>query len=827
MSKTISRRSLLKGMVAGAAGVASLGVISASAEAAPVALYKAGTYTSIQSSGFASVEVTCTFSETALTDVTYKVLRTSSADYFTPFAALAEDYCKRIVANGKAEGVDGITGATLCAEAIRGGVNDCTAQALGIPAAQDPAKALNPQVEDFDTFNGDCAQVFSPVKLGSMEIPNRVIKAAGSSPWKDVNGKTEPISIALYTTMAKNNVPLNIVAGGVIRNAAILPDSLSPSDDIEAAMNSVVPLIESIHQNGGKIGYQMCFGGLAPTVPDAKINESPIEELDAFIDRVGISAERGKKVGFDCIEIKGASADGLNGFLTRRINKREDEYGPQSIENRTRLFRRMIQKIKEVNGADFPVGALINGVEENDVLLGNNEGFTTIDEGKAIAKALVEAGADWIQVRVGVNGQEMNIWAPDVQHTAGDVHGITGYGTQFDFSSHFDGLVDGSRSGYFAFMPIVKAIKEAVDVPVGCAAGMDLRLGPDYLNDAIARGELDLIFMNRPLNCDPELVTKIKEHRREDVRPCMHCMQCHDNKGSTHKKGVPDACRMNAASYHAFTDVMPEGFDTIPAETKKNIMVIGAGPAVMEAARVAAERGHTVTLYEASDKLGGLIPFVRGVKGDHERFDDYLVYIAQQLNKLGVTVNLRTKVDAAMVKELKPDAVVVAVGGVRESKFAGENVFLPEAAFGSKKLGENIVILGANVQAIDFATHLVNERKKVTIVHGEPVAEVDKGQGGWFRTYILPYLNSNGVKIWNEASVNAVGEAGVTITTSAGFERTIPCDSVIECYDMVPNTALAAEIEAAGIPVFTAGDCAEPYNIQKAVLAGNLAARKL
>ncbi|MDE7245966.1 MAG: FAD-dependent oxidoreductase, partial [Oscillospiraceae bacterium] len=336
---------------------------------------------------------------------------------------------------------------------------------------------------------------------------------------------------------------------------------------------------------------------------------------------------------------------------------------------------------------------------------------------------------------------------------------------------------------------------------------------------------IDLIFMNRPLNCDPELVRKIQEGKREDVRPCMKCMHCHDSN-STNRK-YPSSCRMNATSFNSLTDVMPEGAVPPPAAAKKNIMVIGAGPAGLEAARVAAERGHTVTLCDSADKLGGLLHFARGVKGDHEHFEDYFAYAACQMEKLGVNVQLRTTVDAAMVKEQKPDAVIVAVGGIRESKFSGTNVFTPEGAFGSAKLGERVVILGAAVQAVDFAAYLVSKGKKVTMVHSGPADDVDKGQSGWFRIYMLPYLQANGVKIFHNASARSVSDASLTITTDVGLEKVIPCDSVVEFYDMVPNTALARELESAGFEVHSVGDCAEPHNIQKAVLSGNLTARSL
>ena len=832
MSNSISRRSFIKGLAAGAVGLAAGAAFPAPvarAEGASIGFIP-GTYTSVQTTPYATVEVTCTFTENALTEVSYEVLKTSQADYFTPFANPLKSYCERIVEAGTTEGVDGVTGASLSSNAIREGVNACKVQALGltIPTGA-KAPVLNPQEEGFTSFDGDLAEVLSPIQLGGMTIENRVVKSAGSpSPWADVDGSKHASFRELYGTMSQNGVGLILLAGGAIRNNGILPDGLEV-EDLDAALADAAELVAIVHEGGAKLGYQMCFGGLAPTVPDSVINETPVEDLDAYIERVGTSAARAKSVGFDCIEIKGASADALNGFLTRRINKREDDYGPQSIENRTRLFRRMIEKIKEVNGADFPVGALINGVEENDLYLGDNELFITIEEAKEIAKALVEAGADWIQLRVGATGQEMNIWAPDVQHVVKDANGLTGYGTFFDYSQHFEGMLDGSHSGFASFLPMVKAIKEAVDVPVGCAAYMDLRVGPDYLNDAITRGDLDLVFMNRPLNCDPELVQKLAEHRREDVIPCMKCMHCHDSN-STGKR-YPSTCRMNPNTNHSFTEVMPEGGKPLPAETPRKVMVIGAGPAGMEAARVAAERGHSVSLYDNSDKLGGLLLFARGVKGDHEHFDDYLTYMAHQLDKNGVDIHLFKRVDAALVKEENPDAVIVAVGGKRVSKLSGTDatpVFTPEQAFGGEsKLGDTVAILGAGVQAVDFAAYLVTMGKKVVMIHEDSADNIDKGQSGWFKTYTLAYLRAKGTRIWSSAEILGLEDGGVKFVTEAGYEKTVKVDSVVEFYNMVPNTELADELTAAGFEVHTVGDCADPHNIQRAVLSGNLTARKI
>lgn len=831
MGNGISRRGFLTAMSASAVGVAALGVMGGCAaggeEKATSAALAAGDYTSTQHTPYATVDVTCSFSDTALTDVSYQVVKTSVADYFPVYENALADYCEAIVENGRVEGVDAVSGATHCSRALGQGVNDCALQALGIAVAGVAKNAPNPQVDDYTSFDTDCAEAFSPIKLGAMELPNRFVKSAGSAVWTDTNNDKISVATELFGAMADNGVSLNLLAGGNLKGLGILPEALDVEGNVDEAIAKVVPLVERVHSAGGKLGYQMCWGGGAPVIPAAKINETPIEDLDAFIENVGISAQRAKQVGFDCVEIKGASADGLNGFLSRRINKREDEYGAQSIENRTRLFVRMIQKIKEVNGADFPVGALINGCEENDEHLGDNNLYTSVYEAQQIAKALEAGGADWIQVRVGGTGEasEMNIWAPDVQHCVRNADGITGFGSLFDYTEHYDGCVDGSRSGFASFLPLVKAIKEVVRVPVGCAAYMDFRVGPDYLNNAIKNGELDLVFMNRPLNCDPELVLKMQEGRREDVVPCMKCMHCHDRIGSGGKQ--PSMCRMNATSFRSLTDALPDGMALAPVETPRKVMVVGAGPAGIEAARVAAQRGHAVDIYDKETRLGGLMNFARGVKGDHEHFEDYFTYAQAQLDKLGVNVHLFTEATVDTVKEAGPDVVVVATGGVRDGLYLEDGALDPEDAFGSSLLGQKVVVLGGNVQAVDFAAYLVAEGKSVTIVNPGSEDDLDRGQSGWFRGYVLSYLRQNGTKIWNNAEVGSVGANEVTLTAGSGVDVAITCDNVVDFSDMVPNTELADAIGAAGFEVYSIGDCVEPYNIQRAVMEGNSCARAL
>ena len=188
----------------------------------------------------------------------------------------------------------------------------------------------------------------------------------------------------------------------------------------------------------------------------------------------------------------------------------------------------------------------------------------------------------------------------------------------------------------------------------------------------------------------------------------------------------------------------------------------------------------------------------RGYKGDHERLNDLCDYLAHQLDVNGVNVVLGTEATADVVAAEAPEAVIVAVGGLREGRLEG-SASVPVVGFDElpgAELGERVVICGAGAQAVDCALWLLAQGKKIQMVHDAPASEVGKEQSMWVRTYVIPQLTSQGVKIWNSATVEGVGDEGVSITMNGGVPKVLPCDAVVECYDMVPNAALADELTA-------------------------------
>ena len=361
--------------------------------------------------------------------------------------------------------------------------------------------------------------------------------------------------------------------------------------------------------------------------------ELSIAEIEELIDKFGKAAERGQKAGFDGVEINGSHHHLINCFFSRGWNRRHDAYGCDSLENRARFMCNIIREVKKRCGQDYPVSALFNAVE-----LGI-ENATTLEEGKAFAQLLEKAGADAIHVRMaGYGAFGINLLHADKL-------------LQPELPKHL--MIkefDWSRKGKGFSLPLAAAVKEGVSMPVFLAGRLDAELG----EEALRQGKLDFVGMTRRLLADPEYPNKIAEGRLEDIAPCSGCLYCWDVRS----RDLPIRCRINAALGRE------QEFAIKPAEKKKKVLVAGGGPAGMEAARVAALRGHDVTLYEKGHQLGGLLPLAAIVKdGESEAILDTIRYFKTQVAKLGVTVKLGKEISPAAVRENKADVVILAAGG--------------------------------------------------------------------------------------------------------------------------------------------------------------------
>ena len=685
---------------------------------------------------------------------------------------------------------------------------------------------LNPQDYDFRDPDSDLSAIFSPWKFGGLSLNHRMVKSAAGS---DTQKGSEEEAVEYYANFAKGGVEMVWVE-----------DFLKFHDNFPSARATAIEdshvkaVVDGVHKAGGYIGYQLsCMGrsfsgfdaATAAMYESAFAEHLTREEVKLVQEDFINGAKKMKDLGFDAVEINAAGNNIGQAFFSRQRNHRDDEYGPQSFENRARFVGEIITGIKEVCGKDFPVQVLINGIEENDIDIGQADLSTTVEENCKICKSLEEFGADSLHVRLGVFRMHVCQFASDLYFTGNGIIGTTANGTRFDFSRHFEGKLLANHDAYGMMLNVAKEIKEAVNIPVGTVTCMNPAHAPKFFNDAIANGMCDFFIMNRPLTVDTEYVNKLREGRLDEIAPCTRCMHCHfdyDEEGKTYEH-----CRVNAATQRAWHDEMPEGATPLPGDGDKKVMVIGGGPAGMEAARIAAQRGYDVTLYEKNGMLGGLLTFANVIKGPHENLDDLRKYLIRQQELKGVKVVTGTEVTREMIEQEAPDYVVLAVGGKRpelELSSNGATTVISLDDIAATKIGDNVTIIGGNAQAVDAAQYLIAQGKHVTMVSPEGKEKLDKGQSSWVKQFTIPMLYANGTRLWPNASVKEVRDGEIVIDGETGCDIVVKCDTVIDARDMLPNTGL---IDGLSIPAVAVGDCNAPFNIAEAIAAGNIAARRI
>ena len=482
------------------------------------------------------------------------------------------------------------------------------------------------------------------------------------------------------------------------------------------------------------------------------------EEVKEVVSQFGDAALRAKKAGFDGVQIHAAHGYLITQFFSTYSNKRLDEYGG-NFWNRTRFVREIIADIRNKCGRDFVVDIRLSGSEFV-------EGGLTIEDTKAIAMMVEDAGVDMIHISLG-------------NYLTFDWNIPSGYREHGLIAEH------------------AKAVKAVVKVPVTVVG----RINDPFLADSIiASGQADLVGMGRASLVDPGMPNKAKEGRFEDIRRCFGC-----DKGCI---GVlltdnPITCVLNPELGYEW-----EG-GVQPAEVKKNIAIVGAGPGGLEAAIYAAKRGHKVTVFEKEDHNGGQF-FYAAVPPGKGEITDFLVWQTTQCRKLGVEIRYSTEATLENLKELNPDYVILASGatnkrppipGLREDS----RVVDPGDVLSGKVMyGRQIVVIGGALVGTETAHFLAQELRDVSVV--EMRSEISTDAVFPVKVDVNRHLDERHVKKYVNTTVKEIRPEGVVIADEKGNEQTLPCDQIVVAAGRDPYKPLEAGLKDAGIPCSVIGD---------------------
>ena len=667
----------------------------------------------------------------------------------------------------------------------------------------------------------------TPWKIGNVEIKNRIVLCpmGGTSlfGWFELGGcHFDKEAAKFFLERANNNVGLIIPGIAPLRDTfwgKWLWQNPKMFDDLKEFM-------DEIHKSGAKLFIQLTAGMgrswaitelvaplhknkvtralVKPIIDTSHELASPSaqpsrwahdiicpemtkEQIHEIIEAFAKTAALCKKAGVDGVEVH-AVHEGylLDQFSIEFFNKRTDEYGG-SFENRYRFAAEIVKAIKTECGDDFPV-SLRYSVESK--MKGFCEGAMP--------------GEDYVEV--GRNMAESEKAAKYLQDAG------------YDMLNADNGTYD---SWYWAHPPMympqncnledVAHIKKFVDIPVGCAGRME----PDVGAKAVADGKIDAVGVARQFLVDPEWITKMLEDRLEDIKPCIcchaGCFNFSSSKGHANTQDLTDTMGLARCALNPKT-MQSKKYKLTPAKKVKNIAIIGGGIGGMEAALVCAQRGHKVTLYEKTDKLGGVF-IAAAAPSFKEKDRDLIAWYNREIKKYPIDIKLNTEIKD--VKSLNADEIIVATGAVAKNipiKNIETTVEAVDYLLGNKKVGEKVAIIGGGLTGCEIAYDLYLQGKKPTIIEMQDDLIVTPGICLANTSFLRDFFKTNKVPVHLETKLNTINNGSITVTDKDGKQFDIACDDVIMSVGYNP-----APIAKKGGKVHVIGDAASVGNLRTVI----------
>lgn len=637
------------------------------------------------------------------------------------------------------------------------------------------------------------ALLFSPIQIGNLRLKNRIVMAPMATNFPSPDGYVTQRHIDYYAERARGGAGLILVEGAYVdQKGKRLMNQLFIGG--EAHEREMRKLVEEVHSHGCPIGIQITHGGrecsskitgFSPSGPsnipsgyrgitkEVEIPEELTEkEISDIIDSFVRGAELAKRAGFDLVEIHGAHGYLMSQFLSPAVNFRKDRYG-KDIEGRARIVTELLDRTKARLKDSLPIVIRFNA---DDFV----EGGTTLSEAKEFARLFEKHGADCLHVSGGF-------------HASVPFYMIPPMGLPHNCLIH-----------------LAEAVKPEVSIPV---MGVGRIIYPKDAEEILQKGKADLIAFGRALTADPELPLKAKEGREDDIRTCIGCNQgC---IGTIHKQ-LPMTCLVNPAAGRE------REFKISKAKSVKKIVVVGAGPAGLEASRVAALRGHKVVVFEKEKEIGGKLRVAK-IPPTRETIGKVIDYYEHTLPKLGVDLRLGREVNEKDILGERADEVVVATGGKPfRPEIPGIDlpcvVFADDVLTGKVTVGKNIIIVGGGMVGVETAEFLAEKGKNVILM--EMMADIAIDMEPRTRSYLFYRLKKYPVDIVVNEKVVEINQDGVTTANGPWKKRIVGADQIILAVGSKPDQRIGDLLRQSGFKPHLIGDCVTSRDALEAIYEG-------
>ncbi|ACB86130.1 NAD(P)/FAD-dependent oxidoreductase [Natranaerobius thermophilus] len=637
------------------------------------------------------------------------------------------------------------------------------------------------------------SKIFEPINIGGVEVRNRINMAPMTTLYAGHNGEVTEQIVQYYGARARGGTGMVTVEGAYVNEMGIqIPGSINVSDD--KYIPGLSRVADAIKGNGGVAVLQLIHSGIQAWVEQAvgpseigRIDGKPIstektpralttKEVNQYVQDFADAALRAKIAGFDIVQVHGTHGYLIMQFLSPLTNKRTDNYGA----DRDLFPVEIVKAIKEKCGQDFPVMYRLCADESlGDELI---NGGITLEDAKKTAEKLENVGVDAFDV-TGGSDDVIHLYVP---------------------SSYVLEENEG------CFIDLAAEIKKTVNVPVMSGGGVE---SPDAAEQLLESGQVDMIFMGRQLIADPEWVSKIEKENIEGIKQCVKCVEC--GKRIAFLRDM--RCAVNPIVGNEWKYLTEK--DLPKAANKKKILVIGAGPGGLEAARTSAMRGHDVTIVDKESKVGGTLN-VAAVPNFKSKFKKLINWYKQQLEELKINLILNKSADLEFIQEVNPDEVILATGSeeVVPSIPGVENtVISDEVLLGNKEVGENVVVIGCGLVGAETAYYIAKSGKKVNVF--ETLPQTDLGIGGIALLRPSGLFEKYGVTVNFNTPIVEIYEDGVLTVDKFGKKIITKADTIVCAVGRQPvhGSDFVKSIRENGMVVKPVGDVKSARTVYEAL----------